>query len=480
MRVPDADWANAPTQFVGWVPNVLGHLSFSLIGHGTPPDAHCACAEIGATQEVVAFQTRQADDRAVHRWIARWTRPRSVHDWLLISKSAAASYPSSKNSPAARPKLDIFEDKRGMLRGTIHLLGGKSWKTSGFWGQFAFRRKRFEYRSAIIRALRDLRRSDTQSSSPDATAERILAEAKENGLEFGRVEFCLFRTGEVRIWFADDQPVANDGAMRTVAKIAYFFLKDIAHLHTHHHHSQDGMIPFCQLESHDAEGEKSWQRRTIWALSRSIEEYVRRGTRTDLKAAIGMIPYAESFHSLYGGLYREPGELNQFEAIQDHEFDHYSFEGLRKMVASLLDSRNSTLTIRTALAAALIPITLSSIIAVNAVGNSTDKHAQWPVCLKAITSNYPLWVVPIIWALLLLVYGIAYREARLDEAVFMPVRTFTRMAKAIAVSLNRLIGFPPRVGYFLILAAQLGGLWILVKFALDLPWRFWASQICPI
>lgn len=476
--MPDADWANAPTQFVGWVPNVLGHLSFSLIGHGTPPDAHCACGEIDSTQEVVAFQIRQADDRAVHRFIARWTRPRTVHDWLLISKSAAASYPSSKNAPASLPNLDTFNDKRGMLRGTIHILGGKSWEKSGIWGQFAFRFRRLLYRSAIIGELRKLRRSDTEPTSPVLAAESILAKAKDAGLEFGRVEFCLFRTGETRIWFADDQPISNDAALHAVPKIAYFFLKDIAHLHTHHHHSQDGMIPFCQLESHDDEGEKGWQRRTIWALSRSIEEYVRRGTRADLKAAIGMLPYAESFHSLYGGLHRKPGELKQFEAIKDHEFDHYSFEGLRKMVASLLDARNSMLTTRAALATASIPITLSSIIAVNAIGNSADRHAQWPGCLKTITSGYPHLVVPVILGLMILVYRIAYGEARLDEIVFTPVRTFTRLTKSLIVSLNRWIPFPPVVGFLMVLAAQITGLWFLVKFALGLPWQVWAWQIC--
>jgi hypothetical protein len=480
--VLNAPWANARDQFVGWVPNVLGHLSFSLIGRGVTPDAICACAEFGGNQEVVAFQTRQADDGILHPLITRWTRPPSIHEWLLIAKSEAGSYPSSKNSPAHVPDLDIYDDPRGMLRGTINILVSKDWSESGFWGQFVQRWRAWRFRSTIIRTLRKLGRSDSAQTSPVADIESVLAafqtsKTKNEGLEFRQIEFCLFRTGEARIWFKDENTFEDDGGRQIVAKIAYFFLKDIAHLHTHHHHSQDGMLPFCRLESHDSEGEKAWQRRTIWALSRSIEEYVRRGTRADLRAALGMIPYAESFHSLYGGLHRRPSQFGKFDRIEDHEFDHYSFESLRKMIASLLDARSSTLTARAALATAAIPITLSSIIAVNAVGTSETveklgksvvRHPQWPAMIKDMAFAYPHAIVPSILVLMFAIYKIAYREAGQSEWFFTPARMVTRLIKATIVTLNRYIPFPPIAGYGIVLAAQAVAIWYSLRTAVAL------------
>ena len=229
------------------------------------------------------------------------------------------------------------------------------------------------------------------------------------------------------------------------------------------------MIPFQRIEGASEDGEKEWQRRTIWALSRSIEEFVRQGTRHSLRSALGMIPYAESFHSLYGGMVRRPGELHKFASITDHEFDHYAFEGMRKLVTSALNSRLSELTRRAAIYAALIPIGLSGVIALtNFAGGPAAVH--WPPQLRADVADHPIKALCTVLLGLWFIYSVTYGERDDGGFPYGFYRTTVRTLKAAFVSAIRRRWFGPKfwwtilMGFEALMATVLLGLAIYLAF----------------
>ena len=473
----EAPWHRAKSLFVGWVPNVLGHISFSLIGRNTRPVAHCASAQNESSHQcVVAHQKRQSDDYALHRWITAWTRPKSIHDWILIANTDEISYPSAKNIPAVDPENDICRDPRGMLVGTIFCLIGDPWRATGFFGQFGFRIRRFLLRWSIRRIIRRASRTDGKHDAGKAALSARLDRARASGFRFGEIFVSLVRTGEARFWTADEALIDDHWTEVQLACIAYFFIKDIAHLHTHHHVSQDGMVPFHEIGEG---GERDWQRQTLWALSRSIEENVRSMSRESLRSAIGIIPYAENFHSLYSGMIRKPGKLHEFERIPDHELDHYSFEPLRKLIAVTLESNTWNLGLRTAKIAAFFPITLSCVIAINALGSSRGNHTQWPGFLHKVAENNPATLVLSILATLWLAFRLAYKQHDTsDPWLFAFYRTFTRATKSVLVTFTRWFGVPYWMSVVLLITIQGLVLWsisLAMAFVLARaePWGQW-------
>lgn len=433
----NAPWHGIERQYVGWVPNVLGHISFSLIGQRTFPQAYCTTYECDdGRQLVAAYQRRHADDYAWPKWISRWTRPRSVHDWFFLGETEEISYPSAKEAPAYDPNCHRFQDNRGMLSGYVHVIA-PSEDMSGLRQNIEFRLNRWRLRSRIRHAISTVSRSDSKSNLQNRMLLNIFQKGvDEFTLPTACVRACLVRTGEVRFWFDEVSGEGDRASHDAVAQIAYYFLKDISHLHTNHAHSQDSMVPFLPIDGATLAGEKEWQRRTIWALTRSAEELIRQGTRRSLRSALGLLPFAENFHSLYGGMVRAPGSRHKFVSIKDHEFDHYNFEGMRKLVSCALDAKISDLTRKAAMWSITIPISLATITGIsNLAGGPNLPH--WSQKLKFFTQNHPQWALLAVLFILWVIFSWTYGERDDQGFPFGPYRAFTRAFRAMTVSATR-------------------------------------------
>jgi hypothetical protein len=423
-------WVGAIPQYAGWVPNALGHLSFSLIGQGTLPGA-TAVARGTKTGEnhVAVHQTRSVDDYGLPHWIMRWFRFGTTHDWTLVGSTAPANYPNSNKGSTEL----VFKDDRGMLRGQIFMLPEVSYKGSTRQERKKARKVRSLYRKEASQIILRARRmpngqgpADRQNQDLRALNNRLQAE----GVKIGTIEFALLRTGEVRFWIIDATPFDAETDEEASIKIAYLFLKDVAHRHAHHHHSQDSLLPLTRV---DGGHEIEWQRQSIWALSRSIEDNLRRGKRKALRAALGMMPYAENFHQLHSNLVRSAKGKDGFEKTD--ELDHYSYESLRKSVTVQLETRSWWLAGMTAASASFFAICLSSVIAITNL--APNREAHWPAPFAEAVAARPILVILFILLLLWMTFEVVYREAVTDSVLFRPMRFITRLSIATAVSLTR-------------------------------------------
>lgn len=443
-------WELASIQYAGWIPNALGHLSFSLIGQGTRPKAYAAAREGHADgQHVIAHHTRVVGDYALPNWIMRWFRLGAVHDWLLVGSTAPANYPSSKKIPA----VSVFVDDRGMLRGTIYFLAQINRELSTRRQRWRTRWLRWRFLGNAKRITRELIGSHGKHPLPEkynCRMEALIRIFEAKRLQFTHIHFALIRTGEARFWVEENVPFENDRSRDAAIKSAYLFLKDVTHRHVHHHHSQDSLLPLVRIRPG---GEIEWQRQTIWALSRSIEDNIRRCRRKTLRGALGMIPFAENFHALYSGLMRSPDGRDGFKPVNN--LDHYSYEALRKSVTIQLETRSWWLAGMTAVTASFFAITLSAVIAIKSI--SSDGRPDWPDYLASTISVHPAWTVVIVWAGLWICVEAIYREAMVDTSPFMFVRFARRFALATTVSLYRWIGLPRVAPPIIEFAVQFAG-----------------------
>ncbi len=135
------------------------------------------------------------------------------------------------------------------------------------------------------------------------------------------VRFSLARNGVIRLdhpGFSDhdlaDRSIAGAKAigvdfLRYLAEQAYFFVRDIAHVHQHHAAQTDTLLGLQETDSADTE----WRNRLLFSLHHHLIAQRRSRNPASLMQAQGVIAYAESFAALSE---RElgPGALVAFES----------------------------------------------------------------------------------------------------------------------------------------------------------------------
>lgn len=135
------------------------------------------------------------------------------------------------------------------------------------------------------------------------------------------VPFSLARNGVIRLdhpGFSDhdlaDRSIAGAKAigvdfLRYLAEQAYFFVRDIAHVHQHHAAQTDTLLGLQETDSADTE----WRNRLLFSLHHHVIAQRRSRDPASLMQAQGVIAYAESFAALSE---RElsPGALVAFES----------------------------------------------------------------------------------------------------------------------------------------------------------------------
>lgn len=434
-------WAGAAIACIGWVPTADGHLSFSLIGKGTRPACHrysrAYKEQVGdntvTRRMVVAFQQRQNRDAPL---IVRMFRPGTKHYWLLTGKTARAKYPTPNQS-----KRDVL-DEQGMLLGTILILPYQSF--------FEINMTANHGRDKIRHLLRS-----NQTQGPAYVENTLLEQVRwleRERVETVRVNFALFRTGELHLWMdqsqtdklrpGDGHELGSGGQfVRTpemsmqecILRQAYFFVKDAAHFHSHHDGGSDQLTPLVlkQGERDNPEtglscSELQWQRETLWGLSRAIEELVRRGTRTSLRNALGLISFAESFQATLAGYVRKDGKLNVFG--EEKNFHDYDLKSLKESVKVSLERQTWSLAGKAAMAGSTFAIGLSAVAAANVVGNRKGDMWEGPVA-DALYQCPPMFPVSTV-VLLGLAFLMIYREADFLRAIFVLENFFSRLVRS--------------------------------------------------
>ncbi len=246
--------------FVGWVPTVTGHLSFTTIATGTFP-TRCWRRESG--KKFVAVQRRDLLDVLVPYAdsieVMRFFREKLAN--LVVGISGRFWY-----------ILDAQESADGeTLSGSIHMVPAAK-------------------NRPFVKTLRSWLATSGNLDVFDKITPKI-----KNASCYS-VEFSLERGGKASI-FPD---LVNGGSQlqHLLANQTFFFLKDISHVHQHHHPSHDAITEVEDVSS--AEDKSEWIEQTQFCLYRAIIRFKRFKNEKALFRAAGILAYAQSFDRTYG------------------------------------------------------------------------------------------------------------------------------------------------------------------------------------
>jgi hypothetical protein len=443
---------------IGWIPSADGHISFSLIGAGTAPKSYRYSATLLAENSrevrrwVTVFQKRKNMDRP---WLFRIFSREARHYWLLLGESLPAKYYTDPGEPH-----EIL-DKQGMLRGQILFVPFQvnvpaEWASGPGVGDPKTDQRRQWKR--IRRRLRQILRPDRPAEDGRVFAEVAdqIASIREERIAMVLIEFALFRTGELRLWLSQSEilKVEQDNSYpksdlyvglyeippsHSLLRQAYYFLKDAVHHHVHHNGLSDQIIPPVFHPDDDSDPdlygkpslcEQRWHRETLWGLSRTIEELVRKGTRTTLRNALGFICFAESFQSTLAKHVRKNGFLNDFAPVSD--FHLYDFKSLRESVRIALERDTWSLAGKAAMTGSIVAVLLSSIAAANVIANhpNTSIPNMWRGWLSDLLYNAPYAAPLTFTGAVGLAFMWIYSESTFLRTIFWPVHSWNRFIRS--------------------------------------------------
>lgn len=161
-----------------------------------------------------------------------------------------------------------------------------------------------------------------------------------------------------------EDPIPKARMLQSLAAQLFFFLKDIGHVHQHHHGETDTIVDIYLVEQDDDD----WQQNTLYALYRKIIAFKRDRHDQNFVNSLGVLAYAETFDKIrqldpkdekffYDGV-RESVESGRAKLMSQQEksekrrnlrdFYFFSVFGLVVSIASLaqLDSKDMPVDLR--------------------------------------------------------------------------------------------------------------------------------------
>jgi hypothetical protein len=286
-------------EFHGWIPNVAGRLSFSHIGQAKRPSPCETLNEDDAVgRAIICIQPRVLSDALVHpayfRFIYNYD-PR----WVFVLTALSGAEGS---------------DRIGRIKGFIHIFTRASWDEPNQVESTEASQSSSDIegspRELPPRTLLDNVVSEVESSviPPSGRAAKLRDLVPALQVEMNRaavfvVKCEIDRVGIVKlaetsrhsnVEFASSVSEApaplDDKAARYLCNQAFFFLKDIAHVHRHHHHRSDTITA-----AYPKDAKQSWIRETQYSIHRKIVTLRRTATPLNLYDALGIMAYMSSF-----------------------------------------------------------------------------------------------------------------------------------------------------------------------------------------
>lgn len=332
-----APWSSAEHSYASWVPNVSGHLSFGVIdGHGKCHTVNQHCDAAG-TRVLVVHQRRSAQDFPLPGGMVGLLRKSATQDYLIVANTSRAWTPNLQDLPECErlgtgPRAR--EEDNGVMVGEVIVIPPDTDpETAGT----------LKKALAHIHETMDLRQQECLEGDLDALTalpSEVLAthQAAARTIACFRLNFALFRTGEVRIWFDLDHFLGRDSAafppteLEEVAADAlpsqvYYFLKDVVHFHYHHDRRSDQLLDITRIgpAASEAEQDARWRTNILRGLAKVVVEY-RQSNRTDSnKKALGVLAYADAFQSVLARIRRKGPLEHKFEWNPDiilYDFEH--------------------------------------------------------------------------------------------------------------------------------------------------------------
>jgi hypothetical protein len=419
---------------------VHSHLSFSLIGVGRGPEVAqmTPAYSDGRKRLACVVEARQTDDFAVPAFLTRRFRPGATQWYLMVGTTCGVRTPtgiskrretpprpthrerlrrwftgaSARLEPTERTVVDTELDVQGMLVGHIHVMFHQ--------GSADDRSRQDEFLDLLKDTVRS--REGWSDEELDEFPGRVADEVRKNCFGSVALNFALFRTGEIRIWYDDDTAASLTGLQRVwIARQSYFFAKDMVHHHVHHDAKSDQITPLVEVGDlpHD-DGEEHWRRDTVWSMSRDVDSLARRGTLLDLREATGILAYADAFQKsllLYRRRADDPANFEPNSVTYQYDYAHIR-ESLKVQIEQV--SARRTLRAQMIVAGLAASIAATSLL-LSLVGTYNGgirdrldgRRAILPgIPQEAISWIASWWVVPAV-ACFLILYG--FSEVLISE-----------------------------------------------------------------
>lgn len=292
--------------YKGWVPTVVGHLSFTSFGDTEYPTTS---RRYGYWARFCIVQKRSLLD--VTYPLPRlgrfgfWLRERISRTLFSLSGDIVfvmiGQWSEGKNQLDGQifavPQIEIDEDKHRFLTKIANLPKGPALSPTHL-SDFS------EYVSEL--ALKSCR-------------------------------FTLFRSGEALI---DTANILGGSFEREIdhlfASQFYYYLKDCFHKHQHHDATHDAIVPLFPATSSD---DTSWVRQTQYRLFRHIVRFKRYRDQNTLYRASGVLAYARAFEKIFQGSNEIQDfftdELDKSLSIRRDEIQHRDQLSLNRQQAGI-------------------------------------------------------------------------------------------------------------------------------------------------
>jgi hypothetical protein len=337
-------WEAATAAWVGWIPTVSGHLSFSLIGGSGSTDEPPIVNgdKPGLDGRVVLIQRRRRNrDFGYWSWVAANILRDTEQDYVLVAHTEAGARPEWDRQSN---QINRIPDARGCLRGTV------------FWFPFRYDD---DLRNDLQSTLSDLNREANRVESLHGDQKENALDAVENWVRTKlssitedvegddqvaqqvafKFEFALYRTGEFRLWYERNHVAVDE--LDGIARQVFYFLKDIAHTHSHHEPESDQIVHLARTKPGKygtaADCESYWRNETQWGLSRVFEQLHRSTGIGAQRRALGMLAYADAFQGSLAQVMRVPGGNEEF--CPDPNVALYDNQHRRESARAMLDYR---------------------------------------------------------------------------------------------------------------------------------------------
>lgn len=264
------------SSYSSWVPTVGGRLSFSIIGD--PKHNHKTktfnVADDGY-RYLICHQQRNLLDSAIpffKKWLASLFYSYSgTFEFFLIAK--AENDASIKDA-----------NLTGLM--CFYPVKGLGWESS---------------KASIIECFdkfNEVGGADTLSEIYNDQLKSLQSNAISKNSHF-YAEFSLKRTGVVKIIppidkgsdsLVADEFFSDEESRRYASAQLFFFLKDISHVHQHHHAGNDTII-----DLHIDEPEQKWRHKVIRSLYRRVLHFKRSPSEWSCLSSLGVLAYLRSF-----------------------------------------------------------------------------------------------------------------------------------------------------------------------------------------
>lgn len=276
--------------YAGWIPTVIGRLSFELIGSGNYPTR---CLKKEEKNRFVVVQRRDLLD---------------------------VTLPFVENSGTSGIFREIFSRTIYGISGRfIFAMIGTVQRD----GKICTGRV---YLISVARNRQVCKKLRTWCLSPqDFSAWNEYMENQLRNASSYVLNYELDRGGHIKL-YADEtgDKELNEVLQKQTANQVYFFIKDVSHVHQHHDATHDAITEPTKIE--DESDQQKWITQTESTLSRAIIRYKRSRSEQQLFRAPGILAYLKSFQTRY---VLQDGEGNSIDIDALEKSLHTKIEELK-------------------------------------------------------------------------------------------------------------------------------------------------------